>query len=736
MTAPIFTQDNLLFTVTTPLGDNKLLFKSFQGEEQLSQLFHFQLEMLSESKQLDFDAIVGHPLSLTVQFAPDHTRYFHGLVTHFVQAGTDARFTVYHAQVRPWLYLLTLTKNCRIFQNLTVPEIIKKVFDDLGLIDYRFALFYRYEPHVYCVQYEETAFNFVSRLMEDEGIFYFFEHHEDKHILVLADYLAIHAPCPGISTTRFLTVTNDTQPEDAVTACYFQQQITTDLYTIDDFNFEIPFNKLRSSVESLRRSVQRKGNNLRIYEYAAGFSKKPQGEDKVKLRIQGQEFQLQQLEGQGHCLSFASGYRFQLTNHPRENFNQEYILRWVSHSLSLTHYSNTFIAFPVEVIFRPPIVTPKPKIVSTQTAIVTGPKGEEIWTDQYGRIKVQFHWDQEGQYDENSSCWVRVNQAWAGQGWGHISIPRIGQEVIISFLEGDPDRPLVTGAVYNSAQPVPYTLPGEQTKSTLKSNSSKGGGGFNELCFEDQKGQEEIYLHGQKDWNTVIENDRTHQVHHDETMTVDNDRLRTVHHDETITVDNDRTRTVHHDEHLTVDHDRTRMVHHDEQITIDNNRFKQVKNNQQEEIGVDKFIAVGNNHTENIGNNRSLQVESNQSETIGRNYHVEVGHNMNLKVGRNKTDFTSIASAETVGLAKALTVGAAYQVSVGGIMNETVGGMKSVQVGFSKSEVVGGSHSTQAEEVTIEAKKKIELKCGGSTITLDESGNIIIKSAAKVFINT
>jgi type VI secretion system secreted protein VgrG len=506
MATPIFTQDNLLFTVTTPLGDNKLLFKNFQGEEQLSNLFHFQLEMLSESKRLNFDEIVGQPLTLTVQFAPDHTRYFHGIVTHFVQAGTDARFTVYHAQVRPWLYLLTLTKNCRIFQNLTVPEIIKKVFNDLGFTDYRFALAYqfRYEKRVYCVQYEETAFNFVSRLMEDEGIFYFFEHHEDKHVLVLADDLAIHKPCLGIPTARFLTITNDTQPEDAVTECYFQQQVTTDLYTIDDFNFEIPLNKLKSSIESLRSSVQGKGNNLRIYEYAAGFSKTTQGEDKVKLRIQGQEVQLQQLEGQGHCLSFASGYRFQLTNHPRDDFNQKYVLRWVSHSLSLTHYSNAFTAFPFEVVFRPPIITPKPRIVSTQTAMVTGPKGEEIWTDKYGRVKVQFHWDQEGQADENSSCWIRVNQGWGGKGWGNICLPRIGQEVIVSFLEGDPDRPIITGGVFNAAQTVPYSLPGGQNKMTFKTNSTPGGGGFNEICLDDSQGKEAVFIHAQKDFKKVV----------------------------------------------------------------------------------------------------------------------------------------------------------------------------------------------------------------------------------------
>jgi type VI secretion system secreted protein VgrG len=678
MTDPLFTQERLLFTVTTPLGDNKLLFKSFQGEEQLSQLFHFQLEMLSESKQLDFDAIVGQPLTLTVQFAPDHTRYFHGLVTHFVQAGTDARFTVYHAQVRPWLYLLTLTKDCRIFQNRTVAEIIKQVFDDLGLTDYRFALFYRYEPRVYCVQYEETAFNFVSRLMEDEGIFYFFEHHEDKHVLVLADHVAIHAPCPGIPTARFLTITNDTQPEDAITAGYFQQQVTTDRYTIDDFNFEIPLNKLRSSIESLRRSVQGKGNNLRIYEYAAGFSRKSQGEEKVKVRIQGQEVQHQQLEGQGHCLSFASGYRFQLTDHPRSDLNQEYVLQWVSHSLSLTHYSNSFLALPFEVAFRPPLVTPKPKIVSAQTAIVTGPKGEEIWTDQYGRIKVQFHWDQDGQYDDQSSCWIRVNQGWGGQGWGNICLPRIGQEVIVSFLEGDPDRPIVTGGVFNAVQTVPYALPSGQNQMTFKTNSTPGGGGFNEIRLDDSKNHEEIYIHGQKDWNMVIEHDRTQQIGHDETLTVAHDRTRTVHHDETITIDNDLTTTVHHDETITIAHDRT----------------KQVKNHQQETIAANKSITVGKEHHETIGEDMTLQVEGHKSESVGK------------------------TSTETVGMLKMLNVGGAYQLGVGAAMNTTVALGQFEQVGLVKHVRVGS---------------QLVLECGQGKIIIDSSGKITIEGTEFVF---
>ena len=465
-----YTQERLLFTVLTPLGQDKLLFKSLQGEEQLSSLFHFQVEMLSQSSTIDFNNIIDQAITIQVQFAPQHLRYFNGIVTRFTQAGSDARFTIYYAEIRPWLWQLTLTKNCRIFQNLTVPQIIQQVFDDLGFSNYRFSLTFFYEPRIYCVQYEETAFNFVSRLMEDEGLFYFFEHTEDKHVLVIADDLVVHQPCPGIDRVRYWQISNNTQPEDVITQCQFSQQVTTGRYAIDDFNFKIPRVDLKNSIEAL---PFQKGSDLRIYEYPAGFEQLTQGQRKVTKRIESHAINYQVLEGQGHVFSFTSGYQFTLTDHSRRELNAKYVLRWVSHSLSLTHYTNAFQAFPAHFSFRAPITTPKPKIISPQTAIVTGPPSEEIYSDQYGRIKVQFHWDQEGNYDDKSSCWVRVNQGWAGKGWGHITIPRIGQEVIVSFENGDPDRPIVTGAVYNGQQLVPYSLPAEQTKSTWKSNSSK-----------------------------------------------------------------------------------------------------------------------------------------------------------------------------------------------------------------------------------------------------------------------
>lgn len=512
-----YTQDNLLFTVLTPLGKDKLLFKSLQGTEQLSDLFHFQIEMLSQSSTIDFNDIINQPITIQVEFAPQHVRYFNGIVTRFTQAGSEARFTIYHAEIRPWLWQLTLTKNCRIFQNRSVPEIIKQVFNDLGFKDYRFSLIFPYDQRTYCVQYEETAFNFVSRLMEDEGIFYFFEHAEDKHILVIADDLVVHQPCPGIDTARFWQISNETQPEDVITQCQFSQQMTTGEYAIDDFNFESPRLDLKNSIDAL--PFQR-GSDLRIYEYPAGFEKLDQGQRKVTKRIESYAIEYQLLEGQGYVFSFTAGYQFTLTGHSRRELNAKYVLRWVSHSLSLTHYTNTFQAFPAHFSFRTPITTPKPKIISPQTAIVTGPPGEEIYSDQYGRIKVQFHWDQEGQYDDNSSCWIRVSQISAGQGWGNLWIPRIGQEVVVSFLNGDPDMPLVIGNVYNGQQQPPYQLPGDQTKSTIKSNSSKGGGGFNEIRFEDKAGSEEVFIHAQKDLNQIVKNDLSQEVKNDKSISI------------------------------------------------------------------------------------------------------------------------------------------------------------------------------------------------------------------------
>ena len=519
----VYVQDNLKLKVTTPLGDNKLLLRAFRGDERISGLFEFSLEMISEDNAIDFSAIVGKPVTVTLGLANGATHYLNGIVGRFVQEETNQRLTRYFANIHPWLWLLTKTSDCKIFQNKTAPEIIESIFSDLGFTDFRNDLKSTYDKREYCVQYNETAFNFVSRLMEEEGIFYFFEHSSDKHTLVLGDDADTHQTCPGLESTtvHFRQSLVEHTQDNTITRCMVEEQVVSGAYAHDDYNFETPNTDLK--VES-----QSDTPTYKVYEYPGGFLTKDAGEKRANLRLDALEQPQKSIRGDGFVRAFVTGHKFELKDHYRADVNQTYVLQSISHAATQESYSNSFTAFPADCSFRPQRLTPKPTIAGTQTAVVVGKSGEEIWTDKYGRVKVQFYWDQLGTNDENSSCWIRVDYGWAGKQWGGIFLPRIGQEVIVSYLEGDPDRPLITGAVYNSEQVVPYTLPGEQTKSTIKTNSSKGGNGFNEIRFEDKKDSEELYFHAQKDQTIVVENDRTKSVLHNETNTIKQDRSTTI----------------------------------------------------------------------------------------------------------------------------------------------------------------------------------------------------------------
>ncbi len=489
--------------ISTPLGADKFLLKSFQGEERISQPFQFTLALLSEDNTIDFTQIVGKNVTLTISLASGDKQYLNGIVGRFIQAGSDPRFTTYYAELHPWLWLLTMNTDCRIFQNMTAPDIIKKVFSDAGFTDFTDSLTATYATREYCVQYMETSFAFISRLMEEEGIFYFFTHDSSSHKLVLADDSSAYQPC----TLSTATMQKEAwTAEDIVTSCSVEQQVVIGQYKGDDFNFLTPNTDLTASASGSDTSRS-------VYEYPGMYTTTSDGESRASLRLSALEVPGKQVRGTSYCWAFRPGYKFTLAGHARAEVNAEYLLTWVSHTAD-EHalYTNSFEAIPAATVFHPARETPRPIIHGTQTATVAGKSGEEIWTDQYGRIVVQFHWDQAGKNDEKSSCWIRVSQGWAGKQWGSIFIPRIGQEVIVSFLEGNPDRPIVTGCVYNAVQTVPYTLPGEQTKSTIKTGSSKGGGGFNEIRFEDKAGSEELFIQAQKDMNVTVLNNQTFTV--------------------------------------------------------------------------------------------------------------------------------------------------------------------------------------------------------------------------------
>jgi type VI secretion system secreted protein VgrG len=536
------TQKNRALKIDTPLGEDKLLLQSFTGGEEISRLFRFQLDLISEDANIKPKSIVGKNVTLRVVHADSTTeRYFNGYISRFslLPSPVLARHASYQAEMVPWPWFLSLTADCRIFQHKSVPDIIKDVFGRFGFTDHSFELQGQHQARDYCVQYRETAFNFVTRLMEEEGMFFFFKHEKTKHTLVVADHKGVHQPCPFQDKINMEPTggTGFTHDEDTIQHWERQYEYRTGKWAQTDYNFETPSTSLLSSVQTIIDLDQNK--KYEVYDYPGEYLTKGEGDTLTKLRMEEEEVGYDIPNGKSDCRSMVSGHKFTLKRHPQRDQNSTYILTSVVHMAQQPFfdegdgemlYSNSFRCIPQEVTFRPPRRTPKPLVHGTQTALVVGPSGEEIYTDNHGRIKVQFYWDREGKKDDKSSCWIRVSQPWAGKGWGAVWLPRIGQEVVVDFLEGDPDRPIIIGRVYNAEQTVPYGLPSNQTQSGFKSRSSKGGGSddFNEIRFEDKKGSEMFTVHAQKDLETMVENDETRQVDHDRTTTIKNDETKTV----------------------------------------------------------------------------------------------------------------------------------------------------------------------------------------------------------------
>jgi type VI secretion system secreted protein VgrG len=496
-------QDNLNLSVSTPLGKDALVLQSLTGHEEVFGLFSFHLEMTGSSSSLSAASIVGKDAAVTLKTASGTTRYFHGKVARFVQGPTDEWGTTYWAELVPWAWFLTLASDCRIFQNKSVPDIITEVCSDLGFTDIKKSLKQSYTARDYCVQYRETAYAFICRLMAEEGIFFFFEYTDSSHTMVLGDDASAHSAISGLDSAEYSTPfgAESRWRGDVITSLSLTTSATTGKVAYDDYNFETPSTQLLVKVTG-------KGSTMQRYDYPGRFMTKDNGESYASLRMQAYELPGTSIAGESTIPLLTAGGVMTVTSHPRDDVNADWVLLAVEHQITQQGYRNSYQAFPKDTPYRPWPDIHKPLIAGTQTATVVGKSGEEIWTDKYGRIKVLFHWDQLGSADENASCWVRVAQGWAGKSWGAWVLPRIGQEVVVSFLEGDPDRPLVTGCVYNAEQTVPYGLPDEQTKTTLKSNSSKGGGGYNEFRFEDKKDSEEVYLQAQKDMNVLIKNQR------------------------------------------------------------------------------------------------------------------------------------------------------------------------------------------------------------------------------------
>jgi type VI secretion system secreted protein VgrG len=586
-------QKNRLFTFDSPLGQS-LLCNRFSGEELVSGLFKFDLELASEDFEITWERMVGRNVTVGIRhFDGVNFRYFNGYISKFAPIRHGGRLAYYHAEMVPWPWFLTLTQDCRIYQNQTVPDIIKATYDRFGFKDYQFKLTDqqdRHKPWEYCCQYRETAFEFVSRLMETEGIYYYFTHDQGKHKLIMVDALTAHVPCPFQSSYRYEHNTGSGvfRTDDTIFTAQMHKEMKPSAYRHKEFNFLKPDAKLEfhSTVEDAKHTVQ----TLEVYDYPGEFEEVSEGRDWSIVRQEEQESDRVLSHGTGDGRSMLPGFRFNLIQHDRDEQNLDYLILSVTHDAregtllpgtdsQEAIYSNSWTAIPWKVQYRPKRKTDKSQMLGAQTAWVVGPPGEEIHTDEYGRVKVQFHWDRVGKMDANSSCWIRIMQALAGPGFGHIWIPRIGQEVIVDFLEGDPDRPIITGCVYNRKNMPPYKLPDNKAWSGIKTRSTIGGtaNNYNELRFIDTKGQELYVMHAEKDMEI----------------------------------------TVNHDTNEIIDHDRTLKVKHD-QIEL---------------VNGDKHNTVNGEFREDIGNNMSINVAGEVNEKAGGNFMLEAAGDIHLKAG-------------------------------------------------------------------------------------------------------
>jgi type VI secretion system secreted protein VgrG len=681
-----YSQANRPLSVATPLGTDVLLLQGLSGEEVMSRLFRFELEMLAESSAtIAFDAILGQSVTVTLLMPDGSPRYINGIVSRFSQGQRisssqgSATLTTYRAEVVPQLWMLTRNYQSRIFQQLAVPDILKKVLTGLSVT---YQLQGSYLSRDYCVQYRETDFEFASRLMEEEGIFYFFTHSNGSHQMIVADTPQSNPDVPGPTTLIYETIEGGTRTEDRVQRWEKSQALRSGKYRLWDYCFELPGKNLEAvkptlasvQVGTVTHKLQVGGNDqLEIYDYPGLYAQRfdgvtPSGGDRssdvqnifkdntrtVGIRMQEETAASMLLEGNSTCRQLVAGCKFTLDRH--FNGNGSYVLTRVEHragagnsytnmggSESAPSYGNTFQCIPAALPFRPARTIPRPKIDGTQTAVVVGNSGDEIFTDKYGRIKVQFPWDRQGQNNADSSCWIRVATPWAGTQWGIIHIPRVGQEVVIAFEEGDPDRPIVVGSVYNAQEMPPYTLPDNMTQSGYIDRSTKSGDAttFNQLQFEDKKGSELIYFHAEKDFSRYVENNDTLQVGSDkkdkgdQTIQIFNNQSLSVGAGTTNADDGSQTITVFNNQTLTVGDSSAKSG--SQTITVYKDRTETVKTGN-ETVTIEQgnrsiTVKTGNDTHEISQGNRAVTIDmGNDTLTI-----TQGNHTVKLNAGASST---------------------------------------------------------------------------------------------------
>lgn len=587
-----------LVAISTPLKDDVLILREAKYQEHLGKPFEMDVELVSTDESVSFEEILGKNVTVHLE-TNDENRYFNGIVTVFKQKESFEQHAVYFATVRPWLWLLSLSQHCRIYQQKSYPEIIKSVFDDIDFSDYEDKLTGKYDKQEYVVQFNETDLDFVTRIMQQEGIFYFFKHTNSKHTLILQDDTVT---ANNLGEVPYFELEENSRHKgvEGITQWENHQQVRTGGISLSSYDFQLPTKNLTATTLDPKVSSL---SSFQKYIYEGNYCERAAGDHYTKMLMEQENATQEQKTFSGNMRTLAAGASFKLTDHIRDDQNANYYITQFScvmrsdelmvnvNKEKSVMYEFSACAIPAKCSFRSEISVRKPVMQGPQTATVVGKNKEEIWTDKYGRIKVNFHWDKQSKSVELSSCWMRVSQSMAGKNWGSIYIPRVGQEVIVDFLQGDPDQPVVIGCVYNGSSLPPYSLPNNATFSGFKSRSTKNGGQFNELRFDDKQGEEQLFIHAAKNQD--------------------------------ITVNNNCFETIGADRHLTVKQDQF--------IKVENSRFEEISADHTEKIGKDFNLNVLGKEAKEVGESLSLKVNGDSAQSYGSNLSINVNDDTYIK---------------------------------------------------------------------------------------------------------
>jgi type VI secretion system secreted protein VgrG len=729
-----------LLIAHTPLGDDWWAV-SLDGTEALSTQYAFQLELKSKNPDIDGQALIGEVASVELEAQDGIKRYFSGQIVKVSARGLHDRHWAYGVTLAPKLWHASRRADFKIWQNRTVREIADEVLSS-NAMRYEWRLKNSYKTWEYLVQYNESDLNFLSRLFEHEGIYYWFDHGEQGETLVLGDHFSTHEPFGGYERIPFYPPDQARSDEDHYSGWSAEREPESGRYTHSDYDFKSPSKNLTTEFSDPRGHLF---DQYEVFAYPGNYTETADGSAYAAARLEALQSAQDVLTLKGDVRGAIPGARFTLHKHPRRDQNRDLTITAAHYHIINNDYESgsggegaqfqvEIEAIPADRQFRPPLKTPKPHTRGPDTAVVVGPG--EIHTDEYGRVKVHFHWDRYGARDGSDSCWIRVAYPGAGSNFGEVHIPRVGQEVIVDFEHGDPDRPIITGRVYNAAQMPPWDLPASKTQSGILTRSTPGGAvsNANALRFEDAIGAEQVWLHAERNQDIEVELDETHWVGQDRKKTIDRDENTQVHRNrteevdgnETIAIHQNRTETVDQNETITIHQNRTETVDQDESITIHQNRSKTVDLNETDSIGKDWTTTVGQNKNEtikmaymqNVGMGRMENVILGYALNVGMGYMINVVAEMSTTVGQSQST--------TVGKSQSTTVSKGQTNDIGDDQQNTIGKNQQTTIGESQSTTITEDQTTSAKNITFTASESITLKVDKSVLVMKADGTITL----------